>query len=413
MNERPSDAAAPGPAGLPGFTPAEVPVTDPYPHYHRYRTAAPVHLAADGSYYVFGHAEVAQVLSGRRDYVRGPVPARIPQDCPHLSRTVANWMVFMDPPEHTRVRALVSRSFTPRTVQALRPRIRRIAARLAEQLADTLAGHGEADLVAGFAAPLPVLVISELLGVPERDRDWFRARALDLEQATSSRTGRRADGFALAEAAAGELDAYFRAELRRPGRADRGDLIGLMLRHGAGLSEDTLVGTCVHLLTAGHETTTNLLAKGLLALLAHPGQLAALRSGLLPPAAAVEELVRYDPPVQMITRRARERDVLAGRTIPAGSKLVLVLGSANRDPAHFPHPDRLDLARDTHRHCGFGTGIHYCVGAPLARAEAELGLAALLARIPRPALSTRSAEPLRYARDLVFHGPSRLMLQGD
>ncbi|MFE9423225.1 cytochrome P450 [Kitasatospora sp. NPDC006697] len=394
-----------------GFRPAEVPIADPYPHYRRYREAEPVHLAPDGSWYVFGHAEVSQVLSGRREYLRGPAPARIPPDCPHLRRTVANWMVFMDPPAHTRARALVARSFTPRTVQVLRPRIRRIATRLAEELAVRIREEGEADLVAGFAAPLPVLVISELLGVPEQDRDWFRARALDLEQATSARTGRRADGFAVAEAAAGELDAYFRAELRRPGRAERGDLIGLMLRYGTDLPEDTLVGTCVHLLTAGHETTTNLLAKGLLALLAHPGQLAALRSRPLVAAAAVEELIRYDPPVQMITRHAARADVLGGRTVPAGSKVVLVLGSANRDPAHFPHPDRLDLARDTHRHCGFGTGIHYCVGAPLARAEAEIGLAALLGRLPVPALSTRTAEPVRYARDLVFHGPSRLLLQ--
>ncbi|MDH6142729.1 MULTISPECIES: cytochrome P450 [Kitasatospora] len=394
------------------FRPAEVHLPDPYPLYRRYRESDPVHLADDGSWYLFGHAAVAQVLSGRRDYCRGPAPARFPAGCPHLQRTVANWMVFMDPPAHTRVRALVARSFTPRVVQALRPRIRRITARLTDGLADELAAHGVADLVERFAAPLPVLVISELLGVPEHDRAWFRAQALDLELATSARTGRRADAFQLAEAAAGELDAYFRAELRRPGRRDRDDLIGLMLRHGSALPEDTLVGTCIHLLTAGHETTTNLLAKGLLALLAHPDQLAALRSGPLLAAAAVDELIRYDAPVQMISRLARQDDRFGDRIVPAGSKVVLVLGSANRDPARFRQPDRLDLSRDTHRHCGFGTGIHYCVGAPLARAEAEIGLTMLLTRFPHLAVAEQAAEPVRYTQDLVFHGPSQLLVQG-
>jgi cytochrome P450 len=395
-------------AGPTGFRPADVHLPDPYPLYHQYRESDPVHLAEDGSWYLFQHAGVSQVLSGRRDYCRGPAPARIPPGCPQLRRTVANWMVFMDPPEHTRVRALVSRSFTPRVVQTLRPRIRRLATRLADGLAARIAASGRADLVEHFAAPLPVLVISELLGVPEQERSWFRTQALDLEQATSARTGRRADAFRLAEAAAGQLDAYFRAELRRAGRRDRADLIGLMLRHRAELSEDTLVGTCIHLLTAGHETTTNLLAKGVLALLAHPGQLAALRAGPLLAEAAVDELIRYDAPVQMITRYARQDDRFGDHTVPAGSKVVLVLGSANRDPARFSRPDRLDLGRDARRHCGFGSGIHYCVGAPLARAEAEIGLSVLLARFPRLSV----IQPVRYARDLVFHGPSQLLVQG-
>ncbi|WP_051969331.1 cytochrome P450 [Kitasatospora azatica] len=225
-----------------------------------------------------------------------------------------------------------------------------------------------------------------------------------------ARTARSADGFVRAEAAAAQLDAYFRAELRSDARRERGDLIGAMLRHGGGLPEDTLVGTCIHLLTAGHETTTNLLAKGLLALLAHPKELALLRARPQLADDAVAELVRYDAPVQMITRYARRADRIGGRDLPAGSKVTLVLGSANRDPAQFRDPDRLDLRRDTRRHYGFGAGIHYCVGAPLARAEAEIGLSSLLARLPRPVLSTRSAEPVRYAEDLVFHGPSRLLI---
>ncbi len=393
---------APGP-----FRTADVPLTDPYPYYRRYRESDPVHLGPDGSWYVFRHRDVARVLADRR-YVRGPQPARIPADCPHLRRTVANWMVFMDPPHHTQVRALVARSFTPRIVEALRPRIRRLAAELVTALAE----EREADLVDRLAAPFPLLVISELLGVPREDRAWFRARAMGLQQATGSRVARKADGFAVADAAARDLDAYFRAELarRRARPAYGADLIGAMLEHGGATpaDDDTLVGTCIHLLTAGHETTTNLLSKGLLALFAHPEELAALRARPELTAGAVEELVRYDSPVQMITRHAGEADRLGGRTVPGGSRVVLVLGSANRDPGRFPDPDRLDLTRDARRHSGFGMGIHYCVGAPLARAEAEIGLTELLRGLPRLAPAD---EPVRYAKDLVFHGPERMVVR--
>ncbi|GHG47353.1 cytochrome P450 [Streptomyces griseocarneus] len=394
-------------APLPPFRAADVHVPDPYPLYRRYRELDPVHRADDG-WLLFRHDDVARVLTGR-GYGRGGAPSRLPRECPHLRRTTANWMVFMDPPQHTRVRALVAKSFTPRIVEALRPRIRQLAAGLAEELR----AAGTADLVDRFAAPFPILVISELLGVSAADRPWFRARAVDLQQATSARVARRADGFAVADAAARELDAYFRAELARRRAAQHryeADLIGGMLRaqEALPLEDDVLVGTCVHLLTAGHETTTNLVTKGLLALLAHPDQLALLRARpeLMP--GAVEELVRYDSPVQMISRRAVADDEIGGRTIAAGSKVTLVLGSANRDPAGFPSPDRLDIRRDARRHCGFGMGRHYCVGAPLARVEAETGLLELLRGLPRLALAD---EPVAYADDLVFHGPSRMVVR--
>ncbi|MFI9202109.1 cytochrome P450 [Streptomyces sp. NPDC053048] len=393
--------------GLPPFRTADVHVPDPYPLYRRYREQDPVHRAADG-WVLFRHDDVARVLTSRA-YGRGGLPARLPEQCPHLRRTTANWMVFMDPPQHTRVRALVAKSFTPRIVEGLRPRIRQLASGLVAELRTT----PTADLVDRFAAPFPILVISELLGVRGQDRPWFRERAVDLQQATSSRVARRADAFAVADAAARELDAYFRAELarRRAGQSRYdADLIGAMLRaeEQLPLGDDALVGTCIHLLTAGHETTTNLVAKGLLALLAHPARLAELRARpeLMP--GAVEELVRYDSPVQMISRWAYEDDVIGGRAIAKGDRTTLVLGSANRDPAHFAFPDRLDIHRDARRHSGFGMGVHYCVGAPLARAEAEIGLLELLRGLPRLALSD---EPVRYADDLVFHGPSRMVVR--
>ncbi|MFV8132058.1 cytochrome P450 [Streptomyces syringium] len=393
--------------GGPGpFRTADVDVADPYPCYRRYREEDPVHRGEDG-WYLFRHADVARVLSSRR-YGRGGPPARLPEDCPHLRRTVANWMVFMDPPRHTRVRALVAKAFTPRIVEGLRPRIGELAGGLVAELA----AQGEVDLVDGFAAPFPILVISELLGVPKEDRPWFRARAVDLQQATSARVARRPDAFAVAERAAREFGAYFRAEFarRRAEAAGGTDLIAALLAEPvrSGIDEDLLAGTCVHLLTAGHETTTNLLAKGLLALLAHPDRLDRLRArpGSLP--GAVEELVRYDSPVQMISRWAHEDDRVGGRVIRRGEKVTLVLGSANRDPERFPDPDRLDLHRDARRHTAFGLGIHYCVGAPLARAEAEIGLTALLTGLPGLALAD---EPVRWADDLVFHGPARMVVR--
>ncbi|MEU2516337.1 cytochrome P450 [Streptomyces syringium] len=399
--------------GVPGpFRTADVDVTDPYPCYRRYREEDPVHRGEDG-WYLFRHADVARVLSSRR-YGRGALPARLPEECPHLRGTVANWMVFMDPPRHTRVRALVAKAFTPRVVEGLRPRIGELAAGLVTELADgRQASEGEADFIDGFAAPLPILVISELLGVPKEDRPWFRARAVDLQQATSARVTRRPEAFAVAERAAREFGAYFRAEFaRRRAEAAGGgtDLIAAMLAEAGrtGIDEDLLAGTCVHLLTAGHETTTNLLAKGLLALLAHPDRLDRLRArpGSLP--GAVEELVRYDSPVQMISRWAHEDDRVGGHVIRRGEKVTLVLGSANRDPERFCDPDRLDIHRDARRHTGFGLGIHYCVGAPLARAEAEIGFTALLTGLLGLALAD---EPVRWADDLVFHGPARMVVR--
>ncbi|MGI5340974.1 cytochrome P450 [Streptomyces sp. CA-181903] len=402
------------------FRLSDVHMPDPYPLYERYRDDDPVHRSEDG-WYLFRHADVAAVLSDRR-YGRGGLPAPLPAGCPHLRRTASDWMVFMDPPRHTRVRALVAKSFTPRVVERLRPRVDELAARLTADLAETLAEDGRADLVDRFAAPFPILVISELLGVRADDRPWFRARAVDLQQATSARAARRSDAYRVADTAARELDAYFRTELSRRRAAgptaagDEGDLIAAMLRAAEEepLGDDVLVGTCVHLLTAGHETTTNLLCKGLLALLDHPYQLGLLseRPELLP--GAVEELVRYDGPVQLISRRAHEDGEIGGHLVRRGEKVTLVLGSANRDPRRFPHPDRLDIRRDARRHCGFGLGAHYCLGAPLARVEAETGLRRLLTGLPGLRLAESEPDgPVRYADDLVFHGPSRMVVRAD
>ncbi|MER6997300.1 cytochrome P450 [Streptomyces sp. NPDC000410] len=397
------------------FDPAKLPdLADPYPDYRRYRDAGPVHPGAEpATWYVFAHAEVGRVLTGRgfgRVRPGGGPSGPVPADRPVLRRIVENWLVFLDPPRHTRLRALVAPAVTGHAVTALRPRIRQIA----DDLVARLAERKTVDLVTDFAAPFPLLVISELLGVDRAHHAWFRARALDLQEAGSARAGRTPDGHARAERAARELSRYFEEEaaVRRAG--DRGDLISALVRAAdddGALTGHELAATCVHLLTAGHETTTSLLAKAVLSLHAHPGvreELSA-RHALLP--AAVDEFVRHDAPVQMVTRWVYEDTELGGHGIRAGDKLVLVLGAANRDPARFDRPDVLDIHRDTVRqHCGFGMGIHYCVGASLARAEAEIGLAVLLEGLPALRAGARPVVAAEYAPDWVFHGPSRLML---
>ncbi|MFJ7175233.1 cytochrome P450 [Streptomyces massasporeus] len=395
-------------------------IAHPYPVYRRYREAAPVHRTASGpgrpdTYYVFTYDDVVRVLSHRRlgrnarvasgDTGTDTAPVPIPAEHRALRTVVQNWLVFLDPPHHTELRSLLTTEFSPSIVTGLRPRI----AELASELLDQLRAQRRPDLVEGFAAPLPILVISELLGIPEEDHTWLRANAVALQEASTSRS-RGGRGYARAEAAAQEFTRYFRREVDRRGGDDRDDLLTLLVRArdtGSPLSVDGVVGTCVHLLTAGHETTTNFLAKAVLTLRAHHDVLDELRTTPESTPAAVEELMRYDPPVQAVTRWAYEDIRIGDHDIPRGSRVVALLGSANRDPARFPDPDVLDVHRAAERQMGFGLGIHYCLGAPLARAEAEIGLRALLDGVPALGRGTHEVE---YADDMVFHGPTRLLL---
>ncbi|WP_420081455.1 cytochrome P450 [Streptomyces sp. JL4002] len=403
---------------------AEEDIAHPYPVYRRYRENAPVHRGAPqegkpDTYYVFTYAEAVHVLSNRRfgrdaraaSPATGAASGPVPAEYEALRTLVENWLVFLDPPRHTELRALLGTEFSPSVVAGLRPRISEIA----HELLDGLGEHREADLVEGFAAPFPLLVISALLGLPAEHHEWLRANALALQEASTTRSRGGAGGYARAEAASREFSRYFRREARsrRGGCADdaRGDLLTRLVRaqeEGAPLGTDALVGTCVHLLTAGHETTTNFLAKAVLALRAHPQSLEELRADPELTPSAVEELLRYDPPVQAVTRWAYEDTHLGGHEVPRGSRVIALLGSANRDPARFPDPGTLDLHRPADRHLGFGFGIHYCLGAGLARAEAEIGLTALLNRLPG---LDHGRQQVEYADDMVFHGPARLVLR--
>jgi pimeloyl-[acyl-carrier protein] synthase len=284
-------------------------------------------------------------------------------------------LLFMDAPDHTRLRGLVSKAFTPRSIEQLRPRI----SQLTEEMLAPLRDAGRFDVIDDFAFPLPVTVICELLGVPAEDRELFRQLTRDMAVILDwDVTPRQFGG---AAGAVLQFAAYLVPLFEQRRRAPRADLISALVaaeEAGDRLGADELLTTVVLLLTAGHETTMNLIGNGLLALLRHPDQLEVLRArpDLMP--GAVEELLRYDSPVRLTVRTAAKNHQLEGETVQAGEQVIALLDAANHDPAVFESPDTLDVTRDAHRHLALGAGAHYCLGAALARAEAQIALAALV-----------------------------------
>ena len=363
-------------------------LADPYPVYHRLRAEDPVHRHPFGFYVLTRYDDVAAFLRDAR-FGKGGYQALIQSrfgagpDGPRLALS----MLFRDPPDHTRLRALVSKAFTPRVVETLRGHIQGIVDRLLERVADA----PRMEVIEDLAYPLPVTVISELLGVPVGDGDtvkgWSRdvARALD---AIALPVG--PDVIERGRRAMDEMTGYFRDLIGERRRRPGADLLsGLVEAEEAGdrLTERELLATCVLLYVAGHETTVNLIGNGLLALLRHPEERRRLQDdpGLL--SAAIEELLRYDGPVQRTGRMAACDTEIGGVPIPAGSLVLGLLGAANRDPSRFTEPDRLDLGRAEPRHLAFGSGIHYCLGAPLARLEGQVAIGTVLRRFPALALA--------------------------
>ncbi|MEU1300861.1 cytochrome P450 family protein [Streptomyces shenzhenensis] len=370
----------------------------PYDVYRRLRDSAPVHriTGPDGTpaWLVTRYDDVRDALADprlsldKRHATAGTYKGfSLP---PALDANLLN----MDPPDHTRVRRLVGRAFTPRRVQGLRAPIRRTA----DTLLDALGPHGSADLVAAYAAPLPITVICDLLGIPDRHRLDFRVWTDSLVAPDPARPE------AGKEAVVALLEYFTR--LLRDKRAEPGDdLLSDLIAvrdDGDRLSEDELMSLAFLILFAGYENAVQLIGNAVLALLSHPDQLAALRRdpGLLP--GAVEEFARYEGPALLAIRRFPVEDVtIGGVTVPAGETVWVSPAAANRDPARFPDPDRLDLGRDAGGHLTLGHGIHYCLGAPLARAETEIALAALLERFPDLALGDGA---LRWRRSLRARG---------
>jgi cytochrome P450 len=364
-----------------------------------------------GTWFLFRHDDVAAALRDARFVreLRTALPDRPRPELPDPYRPfwemASKWILFRDPPDHTRLRALVATAFTPRIVQALAPRI----ADVAEVLLDEVEPTGTCDLIRDYAFPLPVIVIAELLGVPGQDRIRFRDWSVALAAAIDLRTS--PDVYGRASDATRELTAYLRDIVAERRAEPRDDLVSALITaesESGSLDEEELIAMCILLLVAGHETTVNLIGNGVLALLRHPEQLELLRSRPDLVDNAVEELLRFDSSVQFTFRFAREDIELRGRTIPRGDQVGLILGSANRDPEQFPEPDRLDVTRTPLRHLAFGMGIHFCLGAPLARLEARLALETILRRLPGLRLVE---EPLRWREGIGFRGLDALSLR--
>lgn len=404
-----AEAPSPEPGGFAGLFSASQ-HTDPYPGYARLRETTPVWEAAPGFLVLSRHADCARVLRDQRfghldadDAPRRRRPGGTALGDPDAYREPVRSFLALNPPDHTRLRKLVSRSFTPSHVEALAPRIEAITA----DLLATVADRSSFDVVATLASPLPVAVITELFGVPEEDRprlvSWGHALARGLDPPfLVSDEERRAQA-----AARDEFAAYMEAEIARRRRCPSDDLVSdLVAAHdrGESLTEAEMVATCILLLVAGHETTTNLISNGLYALLCNPGQLrdAARDEQLVP--AVVEELLRFDPPVQLTMRVAMEDADVGGVATPEGTFVLLLLGAANRDPLVYDDPDRLDVHRRPGPHLAFGQGIHFCLGAPLARLEAQIALRATLRTFP----TMRLADEPTWKDTAVLRGLERL-----
>jgi cytochrome P450 len=374
-------------------------IANPFPIFAELRERDPVHWSeALGGWVLTRYRDVRQVLNDPRfsadritpfrDHLQPDARAQVAE----LLRSLGQWAVFNDPPTHTRRRALLNKAFTPRAVMALRPLIERIVAHLISRMA----ARGETDLIAAFAYPLPASVIAGMIGVPIEDLERFKIWSDEIAAFVGSALA-TPDKRERGERGAREMSAYFRAIIADHRKQPKDDILSALLaveESGSGFSEDELVASCILLLFAGHETTTNLIGNGMLALLRHADALAALRRDRALAASAVEEMLRYDGPTQAMTRIALEDVRLddASPVIGTGDRVFALLNAANRDPQVFTDPERFDVARGDTRHISFGFGIHFCLGAPLARLEGQIAVAALVERLPDLALVTETPE---------------------
>lgn len=389
-------------------------IADPYPALRNLREHDPVHWSDRlGGWVLTRYDDIRRSLRDPRlssDRMR-PFFSHMPEDTRRelrdLGEHMALWAVFNDPPDHTRLRGLMNKAFTSSAVAALRPQI----AGIVEGLVDDLLQSGEADFIQRFAYPLPACVIAAMLGVPREDVDLLKHWSDDLGSfVLSSRLS--PDKYSRANAAIREMNAYFgdllAARRRRPGK----DVASAMLaaeERGDFLSRDELVAACVLLLFAGHETTTHLLGNGLLALLKHPAQLQALKTNIADEkivAAAVEEMLRWDGPSLAQVRITAADYELGGKVMRKGERVFQMLAAANRDPAVFAAPDDFDIARADNRHLTFGFGIHFCLGAPLARLEGQIAFPILLHRLKDIALTA----PPDWSDSIVVRGLNNLQI---
>ena len=381
---------------------------DPYPVYAEMRSAAPVHRVelpdGRGMWLVTRYEDVAAIFRDERfvkDWRNAMTPEQLAEvpPIPDVMKPLSRNMLDTDPPDHERLRSLVSKAFTPRLIEKIRPRVQAIA----DALLDAVQDKGEMDLIDDYAFPLPITVIAELLGVSSEDRNKFREWSNAAVSGDTTQEYVEKILLPHMEAFTGYLRALFDEKRENP----RDDLISALVQAeeaGDKLSEDELLAMVFLLLIAGHETTVNLIGNGMLALLTHPDQLQRLREdpALIKP--AIEELLRYDGPVETSTERFAREDVTIGDTvIPRGEMVLVVIASADHDPERFEDPDALDITRSDNKHLAFGKGIHFCLGAPLARMEGQIAINTLLRRMPDLRLKD-SPGSLTWRPGLVLRG---------
>jgi cytochrome P450 len=381
-------------------------LADPFPLFARLQDDDPAHWSPRLKAWVLTRYEdvrgvcLDRALSSDRlrpffDSLPGAEASRIRD----IIRYLSHWMVFRDPPEHTRLRRLTGMVFNVRSMHAMRERI----VALCGWLLDEIGEREEFDFIRDFAGPLPALVIMDMLGVPRSDLARVKRMSDDMALFIGSSRG-QAEKYDVAESATREMASYFRGLIASRRAEPRDDLLTRLVQledEGDRLTEDELVATCMLLLFAGHETTTNHIANGLLSLIRFPGEMRALRDEPALAPAAVEELLRYDGPNAAQVRIVRRERVLHGKTLRHGDRVFIMLNAANRDPRAYPDPHRLYLRRDGVPHLTFGFGTHICLGFPLARLEGQLSLPAVLTRWRRIELNS---EPLQWLDSMVFRG---------
>jgi cytochrome P450 len=384
---------------------------DPHAVYRRYRAADPVHRPAPGApWFVFRHADAAACLRDPRLLNAARQTAAAPAEHPlaPLFQILKRSILFIDPPDHTRQRGLIKKAFALHQIE----RSRDFIVATADVLIDRALERGALDLVADYAFPLSVEVIADLLGAEVADREsfgrWSQAilAAIDMKRA--------ADAEAIARAAVGaveEMSEFIRRQTDTRRRHPQADLLSALVQveeEGGPLTPEELIPLTMGLLIAGHETTANFLATSVLHLLRHPDQLRLLFEDWSRIEIAMEELLRYGSPVHVLGRTAREDLEVGGRRVAAGETVSIVVASANRDPEVFADPERFDLLRGDRRHLAFGMGLHYCIGAPLARLESEVAIARLFERLPQLALAEETVD---WRGTIFVRGPSSLPLR--
>lgn len=385
-------------------------IQNPYPVWHTLQQDDPVHFSEGWNAWLLTRYEDAvsgfkdrRLSANRSAGYAAKLPEPVREQLKPLLSNLSKWTLLLDPPAHTRLRTLIGKAFVPRAIEAMRPRIATLVAELLAGLEE----KGTIDVIADLAQPLPTIVIGDMLGMPAKDwaklKGWSDALAafMGASQMTPAIVGGALKSVV-------EMEDYMRGVIADHRARPRNDLMTLLLRaedSGQMLDEQELLASCVSLLFGGHETTTNLIGNGVLALLQNPAQLGRLRAEPELIGSAVEEILRYDSPVQRMGRVVAEEVTIREKTLKVGDRVFMVMGAANRDPSQFEQPDALDIGRTDNRHLSLGLGIHFCIGAALGRLEAQLAISELVRRAPKLALGDA---PLAWMENLTIRGVKAL-----